>query len=159
MATTGFLRLFTSIVVCQLAGAIGSIFTASAVPTWYAALKKPPFTPPGWVFGPVWITLYLLMGISAFVIWNKGLSDSRVRVGLTLFIAQLVLNALWSVMFFGLRSPLAGLVNIVALWILVLLTTLYFFKVSVTAGTLLAPYILWVSFAAVLNFSILVLNR
>jgi benzodiazapine receptor len=142
-----------------MAGVIGAIFTTPAVPTWYAALKKPAFTPPGWVFSPVWIALYLLMGVSAFMVWSKGWGEGRVRMALGLFVVQLVLNALWSLMFFGLRSPLAGFVNILALWIFILLTMLYFFKVSTTAGTLLVPYILWVSFAAVLNFSILVLNR
>jgi tryptophan-rich sensory protein len=141
-----------------MAGVIGAIFTTSAVPTWYATLRKPPFTPPGWIFSPVWISLYLLMGVSAFLVWSKGWGDSRVRVALSLFAVQLVLNASWSIMFFGLRSPFAGLVNIVTLWVFILLTTLYFFKVSYTAGTLLVPYILWVSFAAVLNFSIWKLN-
>ena len=158
MTTTSLLKLIASIVLCQMAGVIGAIFTTSAVPTWYAALKKPSFTPPGWIFSPVWIALYLLMGVSAFVVWSKGWGDSRVRIALSLFVVQLVLNALWSLMFFGLRSPLAGLINIVALWVFILLTTLYFFKVSTTAGTLLVPYILWVSFAAILNFSIWRLN-
>ena len=158
MTTTSILKLIASIVLCQMAGVIGAVFTSSAVPTWYAALRKPPFTPPGWVFSPVWITLYLLMGFSAFLVWNKGWGDSRVRIALSLFVVQLVLNALWSLMFFGLRSPLAGLVDIVALWVFILLTTIYFFKVSCTAGTLLMPYILWVSFAAILNFSIWRLN-
>ena len=141
-----------------MAGVIGAIFTTPAIPTWYAALKKPPFTPPGWIFSPVWITLYLLMGVSAFVVWSKGWGDSRVRIALSLFVVQLVLNALWSLMFFGLRSPSAGFINIVVLWIFILLTMLYFFKVSTTAGALLVPYVLWVSFAAVLNFSIWRLN-
>ena len=158
MTTTSILKLIASIVLCQMAGVIGAVFTSSAVPTWYAALRKPPFTPPGWVFSPVWITLYLLMGFSAFLVWNKGWGDSRVRIALSLFVVQLVLNALWSLMFFGLRSPLAGLVDIVALWVFILLTTIYFFKVSYTAGALLMPYILWVSFAAILNFSIWRLN-
>ena len=158
MTTTSLIRLIASIVLCQMAGVIGAIFTTPAIPTWYAALKKPPFTPPGWIFSPVWITLYLLMGVSAFVVWSKGWGDSRVRIALSLFVVQLVLNALWSLMFFGLRSPSAGFINIVVLWIFILLTMLYFFKVSTTAGALLVPYVLWVSFAAVLNFSIWRLN-
>jgi tryptophan-rich sensory protein len=158
MTTTNLVKLIASIVLCQMAGVIGAIFTASAVPTWYTTLRKPPFTPPGWVFSPVWIALYLLMGVSAFLIWSKGWGDSRVRVALSLFAVQLVLNASWSLMFFGLRSPLAGLIDIVALWVFILLTTLYFFKVSYMAGALLVPYILWVSFAAILNFSIWRLN-
>ena len=158
MTTTSLIRLIASIVLCQMAGVIGAIFTTPAIPTWYAALKKPPFTPPGWIFSPVWITLYLLMGVSAFVVWSKGWGDSRVRIALSLFVVQLVLNALWSLMFFGLRSPSAGFINIVVLWIFILLTMLYFFKVSTTAGALLVPYVLWASFAAVLNFSIWRLN-
>lgn len=151
-------KLITSIVICQLAGVIGSIFTRPAIPTWYATLEKPSFTPPNWVFSPVWITLFLLMGIAAFLVWNKGLSDEQVKIALGVFGVQLILNVLWSVMFFGLRSPLAGLIEISILWIAILLTILYFFKVSNMAGILLIPYILWVSFAAVLNFSIWRLN-
>jgi benzodiazapine receptor len=151
-------KLITSIVICQLAGVIGAIFTTSAISTWYATLKKPAFTPPNWVFSPVWITLFVLMGIAAFLVWNKGLSDQRVKTALSIFVAQLILNVAWSVMFFGLRSPLAGLIEIAVLWIAILLSILYFFKVSNIAGILLLPYILWVSFAAILNFSIWRLN-
>ncbi len=151
-------KLVVSILVCQLAGVIGSVFTAPAVPTWYAALRKPSFTPPGWVFSPVWIMLYALMGISAYLIWRNGLGSRGVRIALGIFIAQLVVNALWSVMFFGLRSPLAGLITIAVLWILICLTTLRFFRISTTAGTLLVPYLLWVSFASVLNFFLWRLN-
>lgn len=151
-------KLITSLVICQLAGVIGSIFTKSAITTWYAVLKKPSFTPPNWVFSPVWITLFVLMGISAFLVWNKGPSDQRVKIALSIFVAQLILNVVWSVMFFGLRSPLAGLIGIAVLWIAILLSILYFFKVSNIAGILLLPYILWVSFAAILNFSIWRLN-
>jgi tryptophan-rich sensory protein len=159
MKTLNILRLLTSIAVCQLAGVIGSVFTSSAIPGWYAALRKPSFTPPGWVFGPVWISLYLLMGVSAFMIWSKGLSDSRVRVALSLFLGQLLLNTLWSVLFFGLRSPLAGFIEILILWIAITLTMISFWRISSPSGILLLPYLLWVSFAAVLNYSILILNR
>ncbi len=158
MKSAEVLKLVASVVVCQLAGIIGSIFTASSVSTWYAALRKPSFTPPGWVFGPVWISLYALMGISAYLVWRNGLSHKAVRIALTLFVAQLVLNALWSAMFFGLRSPLAGLVDISILWVLILLTIFYFLKVSTTAGALLVPYALWVTFAAILNHSIWIMN-
>jgi len=151
-------KLITSIIICQLAGVLGSIFTRPAIPTWYATLKKPSFTPPDGVFSPVWITLFVLMGIAAFLVWNKGLSDQRVKIALSIFVVQLILNFLWSVMFFGLRSPLVGLIEIVVLWIAILLSILYFLKVSNIAGILLIPYILWVSFAAVLNFSIWRLN-
>jgi len=152
------LKLVISIVACQCAGIIGSIFTTAAIPTWYATLQKPPFTPPNWLFAPAWITLYLLMGIAAFLIWRKGLEQKEVKSALVIFLVQLVLNALWSVVFFGLKSPLYGMVVIIALWVVILLTILRFFKLSTAAGALLLPYILWVSFAAVLNVSIWVLN-
>ena len=152
------LKLIISIIICQLAGVFGSIFTTPAIPSWYATLVKPTFNPPNWVFAPVWISLYFLMGISAFLVWRKGIENPRVNLALRLFIIQLILNSLWSVLFFGFRSPLLGLVEIIILWIFILLTILYFFKVSKIAGILLLPYILWVSFAAVLNFSIWRLN-
>jgi tryptophan-rich sensory protein len=145
--------------VCQLAGFVGSIFTRASVSTWYAALNKPSFTPPSWLFGPVWISLYLLMGISAFLVWSKGFYDREVKVALIFFGLQLILNAFWSAAFFGLRSPFAGLIVISALWIFIFLTILYFFRVSSTAGVLLLPYIGWVSFAAVLNASLFFMNR
>jgi tryptophan-rich sensory protein len=158
MKSTEVLKLVASVAVCQLAGIIGSVFTASSVSTWYAALRKPSFTPPGWVFGPVWISLYALMGIAAYLVWRNGLNQREVRIALSLFVAQLILNALWSAMFFGFRSPLAGLVDISALWVLIVLTIFYFLRVSTTAGLLLVPYIVWVSFAAVLNYYLWAMN-
>jgi len=152
------LKLLTSIIACQCAGLIGSIFTMNAIPTWYATLQKPAFTPPNWLFAPAWGTLYLLMGISAFLIWKRGLDNPQVKRALIVFLIQLALNALWSVVFFGLESPLYGVIVIAALWIAILLTILNFFKISTTAGLLLLPYILWVSFAAVLNISVWLLN-
>lgn len=152
-------KLILSIIVCQLAGFIGSIFTRASVSTWYVTLNKPSFTPPSWVFGPAWITLYVLMGISAFLVWSKGFNNREIKVALIFFGIQLILNAFWSAAFFGLRSPFAGLVVIVILWLAILLTILRFLNVSTAAGLLLLPYILWVSFAAVLNFSLFLLNR
>jgi tryptophan-rich sensory protein len=152
------LQLVISLIVCQFAGFIGSVFTTPAIPTWYVTLNKPPFTPPNGLFSPVWTFLFVLMGISAFLVWSKGLDDKRVKTALSIFAVQLILNILWSVVFFGLRSPLAGLIEIVILWIAIWLTILNFFKVSKTAGLLLLPYILWVSFAVVLNFFIWRLN-
>jgi benzodiazapine receptor len=151
-------RLIVSIVACQCAGIVGSVFTMRAIPTWYAALQKPPFTPPEWLFAPAWITLYLLMAISAFLVWRTGLENRQTRTALIVFLVQLILNALWSIAFFGLESPLYGLIVIIALWITILITTVKFFRISTIAGALLVPYILWVSFATVLNGSILVLN-
>ena len=155
---TDIVKLVISIIVCQCAGLIGSVFTMSAIPTWYATLQKPPFTPPNWLFAPAWITLYLLMGISAFIIWRRGLDNRWVKQALIIFLIQLILNALWSVAFFGLESPLYGVIVIAALWVAILLTILKFFKVSSGAAVLMLPYILWVTFAAVLNVSIWVLN-
>jgi benzodiazapine receptor len=152
------LQLVISVIICLSAGFIGSVFTTPAIPTWYVTLNKPSFTPPNWLFSPVWTFLFLLMGISAFLVWNKGLDDPRVKIALSIFGIQLILNILWSAVFFGLRSPLAGLIEIAILWIAILLTILSFFPISRTAGLLLIPYILWVSFAAVLNFSIWRLN-
>ncbi|MFC1939205.1 TspO/MBR family protein [Chloroflexota bacterium] len=151
-------KLIVSIVACQCAGLIGSIFTAPAIPTWYAALEKPPFTPPNWLFAPAWITLYLLMGISVFFVWRKGLENRPVRNAIVIFLTQLVLNALWSVVFFGLHSPLYGVVVIVFLWVAILFTIIKFFRISNLAGALLLPYIGWVTFAAILNVSIAILN-
>ncbi|KPK62816.1 TspO protein [candidate division WOR_3 bacterium SM23_42] len=152
-------RFIISIAICQLAGIIGSVFTAPAVPTWYAALKKPAFSPPNWLFGPVWITLYVLMGISLFLVWRKSVDIPAVKTGLTVFGVQLILNILWSAAFFGLKSPVAGLLFIIALWIAILVTILRFTRVSEFAAILLVPYIVWVSFAAILNLSLFLLNR
>ncbi|MBM3173792.1 MAG: tryptophan-rich sensory protein [Chloroflexi bacterium] len=152
------LKLFTSILVCLAAGLIGSIFTRTAIPTWYAALTKPSFTPPNWLFAPVWAILYILMGLAAYLVWRKGWEYREVRVGLITFLVQLALNTLWSIVFFGLKSPLGGAIVIVGLWVVLLFTILRFFKVSAAAGWLLVPYILWVSFAAALNISVWILN-
>ena len=151
-------KLVISIVACQCAGLIGSAFTTPAIPTWYATLEKPAFTPPNWLFAPAWVTLYLLMGISASLVWRRGLEDTRIRTALITFLVQLVLNALWSVVFFGLESPLYGVIVIVVLWIAIILTIVKFFRISTLAGALLLPYIGWVTFAATLNVSILILN-
>jgi benzodiazapine receptor len=158
MSIKDLLKLIASIIICQLAGFIGSLFTTPAIPTWYATLRKPTFTPPSWVFFPVWTTLFLLMGISLFLVWQKTLKERKVKIALSLFAIQLVLNTLWSIFFFGLKSPLLAFIEIVILWFAILLTILKFFKVSKPAGILLLPYILWVSWAAVLNFFLWNLN-
>jgi len=152
-------KLIFSIFICLFAGFIGSYSTTPAIPTWFATLQKPSFAPPNWVFGPVWTSLYIMMGISLFLVWQKGLENKTVKAAIYLFAGQLVLNALWSVVFFGLRSPLLGLIEIIILWIAILATILSFMKVSRTAAYLLIPYILWVSFASIVNFSIWSLNR
>jgi benzodiazapine receptor len=158
MSKSDILKLVVSIVVCQAAGGIGSVFTMEAIPTWYATLDKPPFNPPNSVFFPVWIILYLLMGVAAFLVWRRGLGSPGVNRALTLFVAQLILNALWSAMFFGLECPLCGVVVILLLWFAILFTIAAFSRISRGAALLLVPYILWVTFAAILNISIWVLN-
>ena len=152
------LKLIVSIIICQFAGLIGYLFTRPAFPTWYASLRKPFFTPPDWVFGPVWIILYILMGIAASLVWQNTLDPKQTRNALILFGVQLVLNAFWPFMFFGLKSPLAGLITISILAAAILLTIQRFLGVSRTAGILLIPYFLWVSFASGLNLSIWYLN-
>ena len=156
--TKDVVTLVSSILICQCTGFIGSFFTRPSVPAWYATLDKPAFTPPNWLFSPVWLTLFLLMGISLFLIWRRGLAEKTVRVALGFFGLQLIFNIVWSVLFFGLKSPLAGLIDIVVLWVAIVLTIFYFFKISKIAGVLLLPYIVWVSFASVLNFFIWRLN-
>ena len=152
-------RLLICVGAVLAASAIGSFATVRATPTWYKGLAKPSFNPPGWLFGPAWTVLYLLMAVAAWLVWKQGFGAAGVKLALAVFLAQLILNALWSVLFFGLRSPLAGLVDIIVLWVAILATIILFFRVSVTAGVILLPYIAWVSFAAVLNAAILRLNR
>jgi len=141
------------------ASGIGSLATVRAIPTWYKGLVKPSFNPPDWLFGPAWTLLYLLMAVAAWLVWKQGIGAAGVRLALAVFLLQLILNTLWSVLFFGMRSPLAGLVHIVVLWLAIIATIVLFFRVSVPAGVLLLPYIGWVTFAAVLNAAIFRLNR
>ena len=159
MTWMDIVKLIVSIVACEGAGGIGAIFTTPAIPTWYEGLKKPAFTPPNSVFGPVWITLYLLMGIAVFLVWREGLSQEGVRIAFAVFWGQLVLNILWSVVFFGLKSLFGGMVMILLLWIAILVNIIAFFGVSPLAGSLLIPYIIWVSIAANLNVQVWKLNR
>lgn len=151
-------KLILAIVVCQIAGAIGSIFTFSSIPIWYATINKPSFTPPNWLFGPVWITLYTLMGVSLYLIWNKGLKNKEVKSSLFIFSAQLALNALWSILFFGLKFPFYAFVEIIILWIAIALTIFKFYKISKNAGLILLPYMVWVSIALTLNLYVWILN-
>lgn len=151
-------KFIISIVVAELAGVIGSVFTAPAIDSWYANLVKPELSPPNWVFGPVWTTLFALMGIAAFLIWRKGLNRKDVKIALGLFIGQLALNALWSIIFFGLHSPAGAFVEIIFLWLAILATIIAFYKISRLSALLLLPYVLWVSFAGYLNFSIWQIN-
>lgn len=155
---SNFLKLVLSILICQLAGITGALFTAGSVTGWYATLIKPSFNPPDSVFAPVWTVLYFLMGISMFLIWKEGIRNKEVRNTFIIFIVQLVFNTLWTIIFFGARSITGGFVTIVILWILILICIFRFLRISKTAGMLLIPYFLWVTFAAVLNCFIMILN-
>ena len=159
MSGIDIVRLIVSIVVCQGAGGIGAIFTTPAIPTWYAGLKKPAFTPPNSVFGPIWITLYLLMGVAVFLVWREGLSEEGVTTAFIVFWVQLMLNILWSIVFFGRKSLFAGIIVILLLWTTILANIILFFGVSPIAGGLLIPYIIWVTIAANLNAQVWILNR
>lgn len=159
MAWMDIVKLIVSVVVCEAAGGIGAIFTTPAIGTWYVSLKKPSFTPPNSVFGPIWITLYLLMGIAVFMVWRQGFGQEGVTAAFAIFWIQLVLNALWSIIFFGRKSLLGGMIVIFMLWIAILANIIAFFGISAIAGGLLIPYIIWVTIAANLNVHIWRLNR
>ncbi len=163
MKINNIFKLVLTVGVSLLAGFVGSIFTTPHIPTWYAGLVKPALNPPAWIFGPVWTTLYILMGVAAFLVWSsyaKATEDKKkgIRVALILFGIQLVLNTFWSIIFFGIHSPGGALIEIVFLWLAILATIIAFAKISKPAARLLVPYILWVSFAAYLNYSIWILN-
>lgn len=146
------------ILVCLLIGFLSSIATQSSVNDWYTTLNKPSFTPPNELFAPVWTALYIMMGISAGMVWSKGYHHIWVKTALYHFVFQLLFNALWSIVFFGLKNPLLGLVVILVLLTLIILTIKWFRIISRPAAYLLVPYMLWVGFAAVLNYRIWALN-
>jgi translocator protein len=152
------LLLIITIGICLLAGIIGSVFTAAGIPVWYAGLVKPAFTPPAWVFAPVWTVLYILMGISLFLILRSDGKKEYFRISLILFVVQLILNGMWSYLFFGLRSVSLGLFCLVLLFVVLLCTILMTLRVSRDAGLLLVPYLLWLCIALYLNTSIFLLN-
>lgn len=158
MHVSNTLKLLISLVLPLLAGFFGSIFTMPAIESWYRLLEKPLLAPPDFVFGPVWTTLYLMMGFAAYLVWKEGFSNGRVRMGLLIFILQLALNTAWSIFFFGLQSPAAGLYIIGALWVAIVLNIGAFYRVSKVAAWLLVPYLMWVSFASYLNYAIWSLN-
>lgn len=154
---SNWVKFVISILMCQLAGIIGSLFTSSSIPTWYATLNKPSFNPPNWIFAPVWISLYVMMGISFYLIWRKS-GIPNFGFLMSVFIFQLVLNAFWSIIFFGLKSPGFAFLEIIFLWLAILMCVIYFFKVSKISSFLLIPYLLWVGFASVLNYFLWQLN-
>jgi tryptophan-rich sensory protein len=149
--------LILCILLCQAAGLLGARWTVSEIPTWYATLRKPSFQPPNWIFGPVWTTLYLLMAIAAWLITQSPASSLR-TVAVALFSVQLVLNFLWTPIFFGRHAIRWGLADIVFLWLFVAATILVFSRIRASAAWLMSPYWAWVTFATVLNAAIVRLN-
>jgi tryptophan-rich sensory protein len=146
------------VLFCIIVGSLGSLVTTTGPGSWYTGLAKPFFTPPGWVFAPVWITLFTLMGIALYLVWQEGTERPEVRTALAIFGIQFLLNVLWSFLFFGLRSPLLGLIDIVILWLMIALTIRAFYRVNRTAAYLLLPYIAWVTLATALNGSVWLMN-
>jgi len=141
MSLSSVMKLVVGVLACLAAGGIGSLFTYRAIPAWYKALKKPRYTPPNWAFGPIWTTLYILMGVSVFLVWNSGLVIHGATLAFTLFWIQLAVNVIWSVVFFGMKSKGGGVVTIIVLWLLILVTTVSSFMVSAWSGSLLLPYL------------------
>lgn len=164
MKLSNTFRFIISVVKTEGVGIIGALFTAPAIAPWYATLTKPALGPPNWIFGPVWVMLYFLMGVAVFVVWSlyADAPDGDVkkirRNALIIFDVQLVLNVLWSILFFGLHSPFLAFLEIIVLWCMIFWTIISFYPISRVAAYLLVPYILWVSFAAYLNYALWVLN-
>ncbi len=151
-------KIFIAVLVCLGIGFFSGFATQSSIDTWYESLNKPSFNPPDWIFAPVWTLLYILMGIAAGIVWSKGYYHKWVKTAMYHFIFQLLFNGLWSIVFFGFRSPGLALLVIIVLLVLIFLTYKWFKIVSKTAAYLLIPYLLWVAFATILNFSIWQLN-
>lgn len=151
------LGLTVALTACYGAAAMGGIFSAQGVGDWYQALAKPSWTPPAWIFGPVWTVLYGMMAMAAWLIWKR--CDQKIgTVPISLFLFQLALNAIWSPLFFGLHRVDIALIDIVLLWVVVAATVWVFLRRDLTAGLLLIPYLLWITFATGLNFAIWRLN-
>ncbi len=143
--------------ICLAVGGFGAIFTSGPVRDWYPMIHKPSWNPPSWIFGPVWTVLYLMMGTAAWLVWRRR-NTADINSALILFTVQLILNAAWSPLFFGLKNPLAGLLDILPLWAAILTTLIFFWRISPAAGGLMVPYWLWVSFATALNFALWKMN-
>ncbi len=150
--------LILFVVACILVGSSGSLFTYPSIATWYASLQKPFFTPPNWLFGPAWTTLFILMGVSIYLVWEKTGFRKEGRPALCIFVLQFALNVLWSFLFFGLRSPVLGLADIVPLWLSILACVLVFWRIRRWAGYCMVPYLAWVTFATALNLFVWLLN-
>jgi tryptophan-rich sensory protein len=154
------LRIITVIVACLAVGYLSSLVTRDNIPTWYATINKPSFNPPNWVFAPVWTLLYIMMGYAAGRIWNNlETNRDNVKRAFIFFLVQLILNALWSFLFFGLKNPMLSFFEILLLWAMIYETYCQFKKVDKIASYFLIPYLAWVSYATLLNGSIWYLNR
>ena len=154
------LKLVVALVVCFGVSGVSALFTTQdSITNWYGQLRKPSFTPPDWIFGPVWTILYLLMAISFFIVWNKGINYPKVKQAIVLFLIQLALNAVWTPLFFGFHLILLSFIEILLLWLAILATFYAFKHISIYAAVLWIPYIAWVAFAVTLNGSIWYLNR
>ncbi len=158
MKINNFVKLIIALVVPQIFAILGSIFTQSSIGSWYSLIEKPVFNPPNWIFAPVWTTLYILMGVAAYLVWKKDLKKKEQRFVILIFIFQLCLNLFWSYLFFFLKNPGIAFTEIISLWFAILATIIAFYQFNKWSAYLLLPYILWVSFAAVLNFNIWQLN-
>lgn len=152
-------KLVISIAIPVAIGATAGFFTVTGVGSWYQAINKPSWNPPGWVFGPVWTMLYIMMGVSLYLVWKSGINNHLKRTAIGLFAVQLILNFFWSFIFFDQQQPGWAFVEIIAMWVFILLTIFAFAKVNKTAAWLLVPYISWVSFATILNYTIWELNN
>ena len=151
-------QLFFFIFLCLVLGnGLGGYFTFISVEGWYQTLNKPSFNPPDWVFGPVWTTLYIFMGISIWLVWKSEKNKNR-TIGIRIFWLQLFFNVFWTYLFFGIQRIDLGMLEIIFLIFLIIINIFYFFKIDKIASYLLIPYIFWVSYAAVLNFKIWILN-
>lgn len=157
MTKNNFGKLVASIALCQSAGIVGSFFTVSAIGNWYAFLNKPSFSPPNWLFAPVWLTLYTLMGIALFLVW-KNLNKKGAKFAFWFFLIHLAVNAVWSVIFFGLQNIALAFAVILLLWVMIAVLIKIFRPINRTASNLLIPYLVWVSIATFLNYSLMVLN-
>lgn len=153
------LKLIIAIAIPLIVGGTSGFFTATGVESWYQTIARPTWNPPGWLFGPVWTTLYVMMGISLFLVWKEDTSVELKKIGIALFAVQLVLNFFWSFIFFNQHQIGWALVEIIAMWVFILLTIFAFAQVNKAAAWLLVPYISWVSFATILNFTIWQLNK
>lgn len=151
-------KIFLMVVLCLAVGFLSSFATQSSVNDWFPTLNKPFFNPPGWLFAPVWTILYIVMGIAAGMIWSKPIPKKIKTIAFGFFMIQLGLNALWSILFFGLKSPFLAWIEILFLWFFIFQTYRQFYAIQPLAGKLLLPYLAWVTFATVLNFSIWWLN-